>query len=190
MATFLCQMVMVSPSCPRGNLEKTISLEISPIWGQAPVDALWTLISIYRRPDTYLQCGHFSLLTIFLSPYLSNKPSWLFSILEGRGGRCLIFIYLRFIYCVFVQGHEAAHSSKMLHKGALEHLNRAKICLQEGEDRAGAGGSDSGVNSYSWAIIRALSFLTVAGRKGWIWLSLKRTCPISVALSLILRTPI
>lgn len=83
-----------------------------------------------------------------------------------------------------------AHSSKMLHKGALEHLNRAKICLQEGEDRAGAGGSDSGVNSYSWAIIRALSFLTVAGRKGWIWLSPKRTCPISVALSLILRTHI
>lgn len=61
-----------------------------------------------QKATTYLQYGQFSLLTNFPFPYLSNKPSWLFFYFGRGGGRCLIFIYLRLIYCVSLQGHEAS----------------------------------------------------------------------------------
>lgn len=82
-----------------------------------------------------------------------------------------------------------AHSSKMLHKGALEHLNTEQkyVCRKERTELALGGGSDSGANSYSWAIIRALSFLAVTGRKGLDMAQPEKDLPHKcVALSLIL----
>ena len=86
---------------------------------------------------------------------------------------------------------KAAHGSKKLHKDAMECLNTEQKYVCRKERTESARGSDSGAISYSWAMIIALNFLAIIGRK-----ELDMAHPVKglphkrVALNLILRTNI